>query len=53
MRALLLSYYMETPIDLAAALGRMAKEPGVWKPFAGGTDLMVCSKPESFRTKSF
>ncbi len=32
---------METPRDLAAALDRMAKEPGVWKPFAGGTDLMV------------
>jgi CO/xanthine dehydrogenase FAD-binding subunit len=32
---------METPRDLAAALERMAREPGVWKPFAGGTDLMV------------
>jgi CO/xanthine dehydrogenase FAD-binding subunit len=32
---------METPRDLAAALDRMAREPGVWKPFAGGTDLMV------------
>ncbi len=32
---------METPRDLAAALARMAKDPGVWKPFAGGTDLMV------------
>jgi CO/xanthine dehydrogenase FAD-binding subunit len=32
---------METPRDLGAALGRMAREPGVWKPFAGGTDLMV------------
>jgi CO/xanthine dehydrogenase FAD-binding subunit len=32
---------METPRDLIAALDRMAHEPGVWKPFAGGTDLMV------------
>jgi len=26
---------------LAAALEKMAREPGVWLPFAGGTDLMV------------
>jgi CO/xanthine dehydrogenase FAD-binding subunit len=32
---------MEAPRDLAAALERMAREPGAWKPFAGGTDLMV------------
>jgi CO/xanthine dehydrogenase FAD-binding subunit len=32
---------METPRDLSAALGRLAQEPGAWKPFAGGTDLMV------------
>ncbi|HJZ51941.1 MAG TPA: xanthine dehydrogenase family protein subunit M [Candidatus Acidoferrales bacterium] len=32
---------METPRDLTETLDRMAKEPGVWKPFAGGTDLMV------------
>jgi CO/xanthine dehydrogenase FAD-binding subunit len=32
---------MEAPRDLSDALKRMAAEPGVWKPFAGGTDLMV------------
>jgi CO/xanthine dehydrogenase FAD-binding subunit len=32
---------METPRDLSAALERLAHEPGAWKPFAGGTDLMV------------
>jgi CO/xanthine dehydrogenase FAD-binding subunit len=32
---------METPRDLGAALERLAREPGAWKPFAGGTDLMV------------
>jgi CO/xanthine dehydrogenase FAD-binding subunit len=32
---------MEAPRSLAAALERMAREPGVWQPFAGGTDLMV------------
>lgn len=41
MRAFLPGYYLETPRNLAGALERMAKEPGVWKPFAGGTDLMV------------
>jgi CO/xanthine dehydrogenase FAD-binding subunit len=32
---------MEAPPTLAAALQRMASEPSAWKPFAGGTDLMV------------
>jgi CO/xanthine dehydrogenase FAD-binding subunit len=32
---------MEAPKTLADALDRMAREPGVWKAFAGGTDLMV------------
>jgi CO/xanthine dehydrogenase FAD-binding subunit len=41
VRAYLPAYEMKTPRDLAAALERMASEPGVWRPFAGGTDLMV------------
>jgi CO/xanthine dehydrogenase FAD-binding subunit len=32
---------MEAPRDLPAALERMVREAAVWKPFAGGTDLMV------------
>jgi CO/xanthine dehydrogenase FAD-binding subunit len=32
---------MEAPQDLSDALTRLAREPGAWKPFAGGTDLMV------------
>ena len=32
---------MVTPRDLTETLDRMAKQPGAWKPFAGGTDLMV------------
>jgi CO/xanthine dehydrogenase FAD-binding subunit len=35
------SYELEAPRDLSATLDRMASEPGAWKPFAGGTDLMV------------
>ncbi|MGH9712413.1 MAG: FAD binding domain-containing protein [Candidatus Acidiferrales bacterium] len=41
MRSYLPSYHMEAPRDLASALDQMAREPGAWKPFAGGTDLMV------------
>jgi CO/xanthine dehydrogenase FAD-binding subunit len=41
VRAYLPDYVLETPRDLAAALERMAAEPGVWRAFAGGTDLMV------------
>jgi CO/xanthine dehydrogenase FAD-binding subunit len=41
VRAYLPSYKLEAPRDLASALDRMKREPGVWRPFAGGTDLMV------------
>lgn len=32
---------MRTPATLAETLNTLAREPGVWRPFAGGTDLMV------------
>jgi CO/xanthine dehydrogenase FAD-binding subunit len=41
MRAYLPDYELHVPSNLDEALRRMADEPGVWKPFAGGTDLMV------------
>ena len=41
MRAYLPDYELQTPAGLTAALELLATEPGVWKPFAGGTDLMV------------
>ena len=41
MRAYLPAYEMESPRNLAAALDRLASESEVWRPFAGGTDLMV------------
>jgi CO/xanthine dehydrogenase FAD-binding subunit len=41
MRAYLPSYQLITPANLAEALNLLAREPGVWQPFAGGTDLMV------------
>ncbi|MEO7970022.1 MAG: FAD binding domain-containing protein [bacterium] len=41
MRAYLPSYQLIHSPDLSSALEIFAREPGVWKPFAGGTDLMV------------
>jgi CO/xanthine dehydrogenase FAD-binding subunit len=41
MRAYLPAYELKSPRALANALALLADEPGVWKPFAGGTDLMV------------
>jgi CO/xanthine dehydrogenase FAD-binding subunit len=41
VRSYIPSYELVAPRDLAAALQKMATEPGPWKPFAGGTDLMV------------
>jgi CO/xanthine dehydrogenase FAD-binding subunit len=41
MRAYLPDYELRVPANLDEALQLMADEPGVWKPFAGGTDLMV------------
>jgi CO/xanthine dehydrogenase FAD-binding subunit len=35
------NYRLTTPASLSDALALLAREPGVWKPFAGGTDLMV------------
>ena len=41
MRAFVPNYELTTPSSLADALALLDREPGVWKPFAGGTDLMV------------
>ena len=41
MRAFVPNYELTTPSSLAEALALLNKAPGVWKPFAGGTDLMV------------
>jgi CO/xanthine dehydrogenase FAD-binding subunit len=41
MRSYVPAYEMEAARDLATALEWMAREPGVWRAFAGGTDLMV------------
>ena len=41
MRAFIPSYDLRVPGSLTEALGLLAAEPGIWQPFAGGTDLMV------------
>ncbi|HLO00219.1 MAG TPA: xanthine dehydrogenase family protein subunit M [Pyrinomonadaceae bacterium] len=41
MRGHVPSYALVSPESLSAALAVLAREPGVWQPFAGGTDLMV------------
>jgi len=41
MRGYIPSYQLITPASVAEALSLLANEPRKWKPFAGGTDLMV------------
>ena len=53
MRSYLPAYELETPRDLSAALDRLARAPGAWKPFAGGTDLMVLLEAGKLAHKKF
>src|SRR5436190_8544470 len=41
MRAYIPSYRLFSPATMSDALGILASESGTWRPFAGGTDLMV------------
>lgn len=41
MRAFIPNYELVTPLALSEALDFLARDEGTWKPFAGGTDLMV------------
>lgn len=41
MRAYVPTYQLNSPATLDETLNLLAKDPGVWRPFAGGTDLMV------------
>ena len=41
MRAYVPSYQLISPASLNEALEALAQDNGAWKPFAGGTDLMV------------
>jgi len=41
VRSNVAAFELRVPRSLAEALDLFAAEPGVWRPFAGGTDLMV------------
>ena len=41
MRGYVPEYYLEAPGTVDDVLRLLAREPGVWRPLAGGTDLMV------------
>ena len=41
MRSFLRDFDLVAPRTLDEALEALAREPGAWRPFAGGTDLMV------------
>src|SRR5271167_3901797 len=41
MRSNASRFQLKSLPDLSSTLEWMAREPGVWRPFAGGTDLMV------------
>jgi len=53
VRAYLPDYELRAPRDLGAALAQLAQEPGAWKPFAGGTDLMVLLEAGKLPHKRF
>jgi CO/xanthine dehydrogenase FAD-binding subunit len=41
VRSHLRQYEMQSPRELSEALDLLARAPGEWRPFAGGTDIMV------------
>ena len=53
MRAYVPGYDLRVPTSLTEALALLAREPGVWQPFAGGTDLMVLLEAGKLSHKRF
>lgn len=53
MRANIPAYQLVSPPTLSEALATIAKEPGVWRPFAGGTDLMVLLESDKLAHKNY
>lgn len=53
MRTYLPAYDLRTPSNLDDALRLLTDEPNVWKPFAGGTDLMVLLEAGKLAHKQF
>jgi CO/xanthine dehydrogenase FAD-binding subunit len=53
MRAYVPAYDLRVPGSLSEALALLAHEPGIWQPFAGGTDLMVLLESGKLSHKRF
>lgn len=53
MRAFIPNYQFLNPTSLADVLSLLAREPGVWQPFAGGTDLMVLLESGKLQHKNY
>jgi CO/xanthine dehydrogenase FAD-binding subunit len=53
MRAYLPAYELFVPRTLDEALALLRAEPGVWRPFAGGTDLMVLLEAGKLEHRKF
>jgi CO/xanthine dehydrogenase FAD-binding subunit len=53
MRAYLPSYELALPRTMEEALALLRDEPGVWRPFAGGTDLMVLLEAGKLEHRKF
>lgn len=53
MRGHVPSYQLTSPLSLGEALSTLASEPGVWQPFAGGTDLMVLLESGKLAHKNY
>ncbi len=53
MRAYIPAYDLRVAPNLAEALALLAREPGMWQAFAGGTDLMVLLEAGKLAHKRF
>ena len=53
MRAYVPQYRLVSPKALDEVLELLAREPGTWKPFAGGTDLMVLLEAGKLAHKNY
>ncbi|MDQ3805406.1 MAG: FAD binding domain-containing protein, partial [Acidobacteriota bacterium] len=53
MRAYVPAYELVVPRDLGEALALLAEGPGAWRPFAGGTDLMVLLEAGNLAHRKF
>lgn len=53
MRANIPTYRLVSPKSLSETLNVLSHEPGVWQPFAGGTDLMVLLEAGKLAHKNY